>query len=99
MSRTGYTGEPYGYEVMIPREHAVEFWEMLLEFGAKPAGLGARDSTRAEAGLPLGGQEFLGGPDGRPIPAFAVGKLKPPVNPTPPPKKETARNGELRKQY
>jgi len=99
MSRTGYTGEPYGYEVMIPREHAVEFWEMLLEFGAKPAGLGARDSTRAEAGLPLGGQEFLGGPDGRPIPAFAVDKLRPMISPTAPGKEDMPGMGDLRKQY
>ncbi|MDO8481366.1 MAG: hypothetical protein Q7S65_06185, partial [Nanoarchaeota archaeon] len=99
VSRTGYTGEPYGFEVMVPREHAVEFWEMLLAMGVTPAGLGARDSTRAEAGLPLGGQEFLMGPYGQPIPAFAVEKLRPMISLNGPGKEDMPGIAALKRQY
>jgi len=64
VSRTGYTGEMVGYELFVHPDRAAEFWERLLEvgapFGIKPAGLGARDSTRTEAGLPLYGHELDG---------------------------------------
>jgi glycine hydroxymethyltransferase len=64
ISRTGYTGEPVGYELFVPPARAVEVWNLILEAGAdlgvKPAGLGARDSTRIEAGLPLYGHELAG---------------------------------------
>ncbi len=58
LSRTGYTGE-FGYELFIPAEKAEEFWNTLLENkNILPAGLGARDSLRLEAGLPLYGHEL-----------------------------------------
>ena len=53
VSRSGYTGED-GFEVLVPASHARRFWERLLEDErARPIGLGARDSLRLEAGLPL----------------------------------------------
>ena len=62
--RTGYTGEEVGYELFVHPDQAVALWELLLErgkpWGIKPAGLGARDSTRTEAGLPLYGHELAG---------------------------------------
>jgi|GEM_PF-14859 len=64
ISRTGYTGEDVGYEIYLHPEDAPLIWKLLLkegkEFGVRPAGLGARDSTRIEAGLPLYGHELAG---------------------------------------
>ncbi len=64
VARTGYTGEEYGYELLVHPDRAVELWNLLLEkgasFGLKPCGLAARDSTRIEAGLPLYGHELAG---------------------------------------
>jgi len=57
IARTGYTGED-GFELMVPNEKARELWHLLLDAGAKPAGLGARDSLRLEAGLNLYGQDM-----------------------------------------
>jgi aminomethyltransferase len=58
ISRTGYTGE-LGYEIYIPNDRAVELWRQILDCeGVKPAGLGARDILRLEAGLPLYGSEL-----------------------------------------
>ena len=57
VARTGYTGED-GFEVMLPEENAAEFWHFLTERGAEPAGLGARDTLRLEAGLNLYGHEM-----------------------------------------
>ena len=61
---TGYTGEQVGYELFVHPDQALALWELLLErgkpWGIKPAGLGARDSTRTEAGLPLYGHELAG---------------------------------------
>jgi aminomethyltransferase len=54
---TGYTGER-GVEIAVPREAAAELWEAVLAAGILPAGLGARDTLRLEAGLPLHGQEL-----------------------------------------
>jgi len=54
---TGYTGEP-GIEIAIPAEYSVDLWRALLEAGVEPAGLGARDTLRLEAGLPLHGHEL-----------------------------------------
>jgi glycine cleavage system T protein (aminomethyltransferase) len=54
---TGYTGED-GVECAIPAEAADGFWRALLAAGATPAGLGARDTLRLEAGLPLHGHEL-----------------------------------------
>jgi glycine hydroxymethyltransferase len=64
VSRTGYTGEDVGYELYVHPEEAPRLWDLILELGddlgVKPAGLGARDSTRTEAGLPLYGHELAG---------------------------------------
>lgn len=61
LSRTGYTGED-GFEIYSGREHLAVLWEALVEAGATagliPAGLGARDVLRLEAGLPLYGNEL-----------------------------------------
>ena len=54
---TGYTGED-GVEIAVPTEHAADVWDALAEAGVRPAGLGARDTLRLEAGLPLHGQEL-----------------------------------------
>jgi aminomethyltransferase len=54
---TGYTGEP-GIEIAVPADCAVEVWEAIAGAGVQPAGLGARDTLRLEAGLPLHGQEL-----------------------------------------
>lgn len=72
VARTGYTGEPLGFEVFLPSEDAAWLWNRLCELGAKPAGLGARDTLRMEAGMPLYGHEFGKDADGQPIPIFAV---------------------------
>ena len=57
VSRTGYTGED-GLEIMASATQAVELWEDLLARGAKPCGLGARDTLRLEAAMPLYGHEL-----------------------------------------
>jgi aminomethyltransferase len=58
ISRTGYTGED-GFEVLVPREAAEAFWDRLLrDERVRPIGLGARDSLRLEAGLPLYGHDI-----------------------------------------
>jgi len=54
---TGYTGED-GVECAVPTDVAADLWEALLAAGARPAGLGARDTLRLEAGLPLHGHEL-----------------------------------------
>lgn len=56
-ARTGYTGED-GYEIMLPAARAESLWDRLVEAGAAPCGLGARDSLRLEAGLNLYGQDM-----------------------------------------
>ena len=56
-SGTGYTGED-GVEVAVPAEEAEAFWRAVLDAGIPPAGLGARDTLRLEAGLPLHGHEL-----------------------------------------
>jgi len=60
LAGTGYTGED-GLEITVPVEAAVELFEDLLEAGAQPAGLGARDTLRLEAGFPLHGHELGAG--------------------------------------
>jgi aminomethyltransferase len=57
VSRTGYTGED-GIEIITAADWAVELWEELLRRGAKPCGLGARDTLRLEAAMPLYGHEL-----------------------------------------
>jgi glycine cleavage system T protein (aminomethyltransferase) len=54
---TGYTGED-GVEVSVPADSAPLFWRTVLDAGAVPAGLGARDTLRLEAALPLHGHEL-----------------------------------------
>jgi aminomethyltransferase len=54
---TGYTGED-GVEVAVPVDVAESFWQAVLDTGVHPAGLGARDTLRLEAGLPLHGHEL-----------------------------------------
>jgi len=64
VSRTGYSGERMGFELFVHLEQAIKLWEDLLAvgepLGIKPCGLGARDSLRTEAGLPLYGHEMGG---------------------------------------
>ncbi|MGO9114480.1 MAG: hypothetical protein ACLP9L_35130 [Thermoguttaceae bacterium] len=72
VSRTGYTGEPLGFELFVDRANALMLWDLLLEKGAGPAGLAARDTLRLEPSLPLYGHEFGDDPDGKEIPCFAV---------------------------
>jgi glycine hydroxymethyltransferase len=64
VSRTGYTGEKMAFELFVHPEQAGRLWNSLLEvgkpFSIKPCGLGARDSLRTEAGLPLYGHEMGG---------------------------------------
>lgn len=57
IARTGYTGED-GFEIILPTEHAVAWWEALIAVGVTPAGLGARDTLRLEAGMNLYGQDM-----------------------------------------
>ena len=57
IATTGYTGED-GYEIALPNELAADFWQKLLDAGVKPAGLGARDTLRLEAGMNLYGQDM-----------------------------------------
>ena len=62
VSRTGYTGEKMAFELFVHPNRAVDFWNAVLKtgepFGVKAIGLGARDSLRTEAGLPLYGHEM-----------------------------------------
>ena len=61
ISRTGYTGED-GFEVSIGSDIALDVWQAIFELGAPlglvPTGLGARDTLRLEAGMPLYGHEL-----------------------------------------
>ena len=57
VSRTGYTGED-GFEIYCSPEVINEIWDMLLQAGVVPCGLGCRDTLRFEAGLPLYGHEL-----------------------------------------
>jgi aminomethyltransferase len=71
ISKTGYTGEPLGFELFLKREDALAIWDYLVEEGgAQPVGLGARDTLRLEAGLPLYGNELGLDPDGNELGAF-----------------------------
>jgi aminomethyltransferase len=57
VSRTGYTGE-IGFELFTDISNAVPLWKIIIDAGAKPCGLGSRDTLRLEAGLPLHGHEL-----------------------------------------
>ena len=71
VARTGYTGEPLGFELFAEKDAAPRLWQRLVECGARPVGLGARDTLRMEAGLPLYGHELGTDPEGREIPVFS----------------------------
>lgn len=75
-ARTGYTGEPLCFELFVPREKALDLWDLLVAEGASPVGLGARDTLRLEAGLPLYGHELGTDPDGSEIPILACSPAK-----------------------
>jgi aminomethyltransferase len=72
VGRTGYTGEPLCFELFVVAEAAAGLWEALVAGGASPAGLGARDTLRLEAGLPLYGFELGLDDEGVEIPLFAI---------------------------
>ncbi|MCS7178710.1 MAG: glycine cleavage system aminomethyltransferase GcvT [Anaerolineae bacterium] len=80
VARTGYTGEEWGYEIFVHPDPMPALWEKILEagerYGVRPAGLGARDSTRTEAGLPLYGHELAGPFHISPIEAGFAGYVK-----------------------
>jgi glycine cleavage system T protein len=73
VARTGYTGEEIGFEILVHPDQAPRLWNALLdegrELGVCPAGLGARDSLRCEAGFPLHGHELAGPHEISPIEA------------------------------
>ena len=71
LARTGYTGEPLGFELFAPNDNVGALWELLVDAGAVPVGLGARDTLRLEAALPLYGHELGEDPQGNQIPIFA----------------------------
>jgi aminomethyltransferase len=76
ISRTGYTGEPICFELFLPAEKLRLIWERILAIGEEegivPIGLGARDTLRLEAGLPLYGHELGFDPQRIEIPIYAV---------------------------
>ena len=57
IARTGYTGED-GLEIALPESDATDFWQALVDAGVTPAGLGARDTLRLEAGMSLYGNDL-----------------------------------------
>ncbi len=76
--RTGYTGED-GFEIVAAADHAVRIWSLLVDRGVQPAGLGARDTLRLEAALPLHGNDIS--LETNPVEAglsWAVARDKPP---------------------
>jgi aminomethyltransferase len=76
ISRTGYTGEPICFELFLTADKLETIWEKILSVGEKegivPVGLGARDTLRLEAGLPLYGHELGLDVEGKEIPVYAV---------------------------
>ena len=71
VARTGYTGEPVAFELFVAADDGPALWDALVAAGAAPVGLGARDTLRLEAGLPLYGHELGADPDGEEIPIFS----------------------------
>jgi aminomethyltransferase len=80
VARTGYTGEPLGFELFFPAGRAIVIWENILHQGFNrgvvPVGLGARDTLRLEASLPLYGHELGMDADGQEIPILALTPAK-----------------------
>lgn len=72
VSKTGYTGDPIGWELFIDAKDVEWLWNRLIELGAAPTALGARDTLRLEAGLPLYGHEMGEDHAGNDMPIFAV---------------------------
>ncbi len=71
IGRTGYTGEPICFELFVATDDGPALWDALVAAGAVPVGLGARDTLRLEAGLPLYGHELGVAPDGTEIPIMS----------------------------
>jgi aminomethyltransferase len=71
VARTGYTGESICFELFPSTDYALALWQRIIDLGATAVGLGARDSLRLQAGLPLYGHELGEDPDGREIPVFS----------------------------
>ena len=76
VARTGYTGEPLCFELFARQEHGPMLWDQLVARGATPVGLGARDTLRLEAGLPLYAHELGEDPEGNEIPMMAFPLVK-----------------------
>lgn len=76
VSKTGYTGDPIGWELFIDAGEVNWLWNRLIELGAQPTALGARDTLRLEAGLPLYGHEMGVDASGVEMPIFAVSLAK-----------------------
>ena len=80
VARTGYTGENWGFEILVHPDQMEKLWNLILDagapFGVKPAGLACRDSTRIEAGLPLYGHELAGPLEITPVEAGFPGYVK-----------------------
>ncbi|MGD2030510.1 MAG: glycine cleavage system aminomethyltransferase GcvT [Desulfobacterales bacterium] len=76
VARTGYTGEPVCFELFVDGEDGPMLWDLIVEKGATPIGLGARDTLRLEACLPLYGHELGLDPEGKEIPVFACSLAK-----------------------
>lgn len=72
IGRTGYTGEPICFELICSSDNAPSLWANLIEAGASPIGLGARDTLRIEAGLPLYGHELGVDKAGAEIPVYSI---------------------------
>lgn len=75
-SRTGYTGDPLGWELFIDAGEVNWLWNRLIQLGAQPTALGARDTLRLEASLPLYGHEMGEDHAGNEMPVFAVSLAK-----------------------
>ncbi|MBW2350390.1 MAG: glycine cleavage system protein T [Deltaproteobacteria bacterium] len=71
VARTGYTGEPLCFELFADRDEGPVLWDLIVAKGATPIGLGARDTLRLEAALPLYGHEFGKDPEGKEIPIIS----------------------------
>ena len=80
VSKTGYTGDPIGWELFIDASEVNWLWNRLIELGAQPTALGARDTLRLEAGLPLYGHEMGEDASGAEMPIFAVSLARFAVN-------------------
>ena len=72
VARTGYTGEPLCFELFMDSAAGPNVWDAIVEKGASPTGLGARDTLRLEAALPLYGHELGQDPEGKEIPIFTI---------------------------